>query len=384
MVGTGFGARLGEDGKSRTASWRQGEQKEREMRYAVARARLEQWGRARCAAVAVFVVLGGTLGAPWVEATAQGLEGGWQGAHAFSTSCVEKDRNKSVLAAARRRGGFREVFGTQGSGMFDEGEGKWSRCGMVSFSTSCVPREDDSESGEEGRRERRDDQASRLETGKCGPVLGWPEAVVVHAFSAEQMAAAYRQAGVALVVGHGVNVPSEQFDVGRAFTEVVPVFVTPDVGLDGISTSQLEGVLSGEIVQWSELGSALDDNIRVYLHGGELQKPKFEALMRSRGINLGVDPDRVTYGADYRDLRDKAVEGGKALAIGLRSVDPEGLRMMALDGKDPKDTAANESYPWVFPVYVAKRRDAQGEMAERLYMGAVEARQERDLVFAGQ
>ncbi len=198
------------------------------------------------------------------------------------------------------------------------------------------------------------------------------------------MAAAYREAGVALVVGHGIGVPSKVFEVARVFTEVVPVFVSPDVGIYDISVSQLEDILKGKSVRWSDLGSASNDRIQVYLHGGHLQRPKFEALLRSKDIELGVESSRLTYGADYADLRDRAIEGGNALVLGLRSVAPADLRMVTLNGKDLTDTSARESYPWVFPVYLAKRRDMQGEIAERRYMEAMEARQWRDLVFVGE
>ncbi len=99
-------------------------------------------------AVTAIAVLGWTVGALSPGVSAQGVEGSGGNVRVFSVSCADRGQGEFGLTVAMLPGGVRELLGAGGSRMLGRGGEDWSKCGMVSFSTSCVPKEDESENRE--------------------------------------------------------------------------------------------------------------------------------------------------------------------------------------------------------------------------------------------
>ena len=202
---------------------------------------------------------------------------------------------------------------------------------------------------------------------------------ITHAFNSDQMKMAYDDANVMLVIGHGIGVPSTELHVRRLFVETVPVFVSSKRDLSNISLSRLKKVIEGKINKWSDLDSSDSGSIHLYLHGGRLQEPKFKALLRREKIHLNLyGGAHIIYLSDYDKLLASAASDPQALALGLRSVKPDGVKILTLDGKHPLDIDAIDRYPLLFPVFLATRYGLQGKKMEAIYLRAVARRQHQD------
>lgn len=202
----------------------------------------------------------------------------------------------------------------------------------------------------------------------------YPGPAFAHVFTDAQMTKAYSNHGVGLIVGHGVEVSNREFHVAKHWVEAMPVFASTNTDLTGMSFTKLKSVLEGVITNWRQLGSQKDQKIRLYLHGGKLEKEKFIALMQHLDIRINQSGRALIKRlSDYSSLRKEAAADPGALVLGLRAVKPDGLKLIAVDNNYPfgEDSA---NYKVSLGIYVASRQGIEGDKLRMEYLKAVGSR----------
>jgi len=214
----------------------------------------------------------------------------------------------------------------------------------------------------------------RMFSDSCAPA---PDPNVVHAFSREDLQRAVLSPSASVVVAHGLSLDPTVFPVTHHFTEVLPVFVNERRGKIDLSYEEIVAILTGRIGKWEEL-DAVGGEIRVYLHGGELQKPKFAAFLSFAGIGFESKGSVTEHYVDsYEELELLAASDPNAVVFGLANWNSNGLVRVTVDGWDATRAEETRRYPLKFPMYIGinNRYGAAGTFAN--YMREVRQRSAR-------
>jgi hypothetical protein len=177
-----------------------------------------------------------------------------------------------------------------------------------------------------------------------------------HSFVIADFQELAERSDIDVIVGHGLETDDARFDRELFQQEMCPVFTAPARTTFGLTTNELFRVLQGQVVDWQQLGQP-SGHINVYLHGGDLQKPAFESLLRQNGVDITkVKYASPTYARDYLELERLACNDTNALVIGLRTLTPKGLKPVKLDGISIIGRTAPKDYPLRENIFIYKRK----------------------------
>jgi len=204
------------------------------------------------------------------------------------------------------------------------------------------------------------------------------------------------------MIGHGVQAGQDtlgdRFEMMQLHIERAPVFVSNERAGADISTKDLRNILVGEVSNWAQLGRGEGD-IQVYLHGGSMQRVALRVLLaRTLEVapaNLERLGERVHYVGgnvarrdrerkeaaeeSYQQLAEAAAADVNCLAMGIKDLEPRGLKMLEVND----EPITSKSYPLVLPIYLIwEKSDAgvEGRAAiEKDIMQGVEQWQKNNL-----
>lgn len=197
-----------------------------------------------------------------------------------------------------------------------------------------------------------------------------PNVIMGHAFSAADIAFFASFADCHAIVSHGGPSNTTEFAAHCVAVEEAPVFVHETNSIR-LSLEHLLGILRGERTRWSEVGGATNQRINVYLHGGVLQRRKFEVLLQSLGLSrsavAGCFP---RYLASYEELERASSSDPHSIAFGLKHAAFSTMRMVSVDGTLPL-SSGEEPYPLCLPIFLLVRstpeaRSFEGQLRARL------------------
>jgi hypothetical protein len=194
----------------------------------------------------------------------------------------------------------------------------------------------------------------------CPPSPASVPANVAHVFSESELPKAMSSQSNLIIVAHGTNLETPlNFVLAQRYEEFVPVFVSKKRNVSNLSKDQLIKILRGEIRDWEQLGDT-PSPIFLYLHSGVYQKMSFEKFLETLGLSpADLKAPNIRYSSDYRDLKVSAGKDPNALVIGLRELEPEDLKTIAIDGFSISDPNQLQQYPLRISVNLYKRDTPQ-------------------------
>jgi hypothetical protein len=184
-----------------------------------------------------------------------------------------------------------------------------------------------------------------------------PPSYIQHAFTESAVISAAEDSSKLIIVSHGASkrLAFAQFSLAKSYEEFVPVFVSRKRKIANLSKEQLIKILKGEITDWQELGDT-QAAIVLYLHSGVYQKLSFEKFLETLGLTpADLKARNVKSSSDYGDLESMAGKDPDALVIGLRELEPEGLKTVSIDGASILDVRNLEQYPLHITVNLFER-----------------------------
>ena len=191
-----------------------------------------------------------------------------------------------------------------------------------------------------------------------------------HAFTEAEFAKHGAETDTRVIISHGRVVGDARFQRLIRAEARVPLFVHETRDLSEISSALLKKILRGEFSSWAELNSGRG-KIHLYLHGGNLQKSAFKTFLATLEVETAsLTHCRRYYHQSYDDLATSAAADRNCFVIGLRELNPKGLRVLRVDTK-PMCLDASKSYPLSMPVAILVRKGALSqqevvEMVDRL------------------
>jgi hypothetical protein len=194
---------------------------------------------------------------------------------------------------------------------------------------------------------------------RCIPTLFTPSCMekpngVKDVYTQEDLQRARADKDVDILVLHGQTFVPMALQESPHFVENVPVFAGSGSGVTNVTRQQIAGILSGRITDWSQVGGT-PGAIHVYLHGGDLQRKSFAKFAETLGLEETdinrASPKRLS---DYGFLATVAGRDPQAFAIGIKSLDAAGLRLLEVDGKSLAEST--QDYPLQVPIYFVETR----------------------------
>lgn len=188
-------------------------------------------------------------------------------------------------------------------------------------------------------------------------VTGDADIIFVAGASEQQMAYAEEQ-GVTL----------EFTPIGK---EAFVFFVNQKNALDDITIEQIQGIYSGEITQWNQLGLKNNDSIRAY------QRPEGSgsqtALQKLMGDIPLIEPEKnnevalmgeiIEEVASYKNY--KSAFGYSFRFYTTEMIANNDIKLLSINGIAPtKENIINETYPITSTFYAVTRSDASSEIKE--------------------
>src|SRR5215213_10711257 len=143
--------------------------------------------------------------------------------------------------------------------------------------------------GQEGRSERA--PVPRPFTKSCVTKA----ANVADVYTPDEAKRAFADRAKDVFVFHGLSSLPNGSRISPYFIEMVPVLAAPDRGVDSLTSEQIAGILTASITDWSQVGGK-PGAIKIYLHGGELQRKSFAKFVETLRLKPGdIAQARVTY-----------------------------------------------------------------------------------------
>lgn len=200
-----------------------------------------------------------------------------------------------------------------------------------------------------------------------------------HGFLREEVRRMYGMAQCKVIVVHGFEEKADGWAVTKLWDEMLVPFVSSKNNIEDLSLGQMKGILSGSIKDWGEVGSS-SGQIKVRWHSGGAQRRTLAALLSKLGMNVNTirnseliqiynwagnmeEPQSPALIKNHHGVEtyDALAEQGRintgSLVVGLRGVEPTGLKPIKLGGIFPFSEEAIGNYPVSIPIYFAHRID---------------------------
>ena len=192
-------------------------------------------------------------------------------------------------------------------------------------------------------------EPTELFSDSCAPM---PDPNVIHAFDPDSLREAERSPEVSMVVAHGARPDEGAFPYVYHFMELMPVFLNEKRRKTDFTVEEIKSILTGRIGNWKKLDTK-SGRIRIYLHGGKLQRLKFIAFLSSIGVKLeSAGSVAKHYMSTYQELARAAADDPNAIVFGLAKWEAVGLGRVRIDGLDARIGEHTSSYPMRFPMYI--------------------------------
>jgi len=155
---------------------------------------------------------------------------------------------------------------------------------------------------------------------------------VSHAFSNAELKDIARKKSYHVIVSHGTTLNVEGYTTKHYFTELAPVYVSKNSNINNIKLKDLKKILKGDVTDWKQLGST-PGLIKLYLHGGALQKQSFSTLAKNIGIDVNIElRSDAIYSDNYKNLLKHSQSDENAIVIGLRTIKNENIKLVDING----------------------------------------------------
>lgn len=162
------------------------------------------------------------------------------------------------------------------------------------------------------------------------------------------------------------------FEYTTIGTEALVFIVDANNPVDSLTVEQVQGIYSGEITNWIEVGGKDKEILPYQSDAGSISQDMMEHFMGEKA--LMAPPTEVVYGSAYDDIIDNADFRKKPNAIGfslrycIRDVldDPD-IKLLAIDGVAPtQENIENGSYSLVTPIYAVTHEENTNENVDKL------------------
>ncbi|MGE5493730.1 MAG: substrate-binding domain-containing protein [Burkholderiales bacterium] len=156
----------------------------------------------------------------------------------------------------------------------------------------------------------------------------------------------------------------EDMDIDFLFSDGIAIIVNPDNGAEDISLEQLEGILTGEITDWQQIGAA-PGAISVYAGASPFLQRQIE---RKFGIALddNVSDDYTSYKGDYGCEAVKNEAGGISFTSLAAAVGRDDVKVLSIGGVAPEgENIASGRYPLKRDYYILTAKEGQDGQEEQ-------------------
>ena len=156
----------------------------------------------------------------------------------------------------------------------------------------------------------------------------------------------------------------DDFDIALLFSDGIAIIVNSGNGVEDISLEQLEGILTGKITGWEQVGAA-PGPISVYAGNSPYLQRQIE---RKFGIALGenVSTDYAYYKGDYGCEAVKNEAGGISFTSLAAAEGRDDIKALKIGGVAPqRENVASGSYPLKRDYYILTAKDVQDGQEEQ-------------------
>ncbi len=198
---------------------------------------------------------------------------------------------------------------------------------------------------------------------------------LIHIFRGETnlIKAAFSEEDVDVVIGHGLKIDNNEFDRSLFNRVVSPIQVSHESKITDLSKNDLKGILSGQIYNWGEINQEQDQDITIYLHGGELQRRSFNGMLQDLGVKDISKLKNVKLLPNYHSLKEAASKDIGSIVLGIRDFETKKLKAISIDGnpctvKYDFNTITQSptileqetlNYPLTEDIYLYKKKDSE-------------------------
>lgn len=195
---------------------------------------------------------------------------------------------------------------------------------------------------------------------------------IVHACSMEELSESASKDSTLVIVDHSGQSKLYGYNTYFLQHEEALIFVNRANPVDDLSEKQVNGILSGKIHNWKQVGGN-DGDIKVYMHGGTPQKQKFQILLSRGSIDVQkLIAAKPNYQPNYKLLNYFAAKDKMCIVFGLKSQDEPNLKLLSVGGVKPLQQ--NAGYPsWLtMDVFLHMKGTAEAEVITSDYLRAIE------------
>jgi phosphate transport system substrate-binding protein len=156
----------------------------------------------------------------------------------------------------------------------------------------------------------------------------------------------------------------EDMDIDLLFSDGIAIIVNPGNGVEDISLEQLEGILTGEITDWEQVGAA-SGAITVYAGASPYLQRQIE---RKFGIALdeNVSDDYTSYKGDCGCEAVKNEAAGISFTSLAAAVGRDDIKVLKIGGVAPEgENIASGRYPLKRDYYIMTAKEGQDGQEEQ-------------------
>ena len=181
----------------------------------------------------------------------------------------------------------------------------------------------------------------------------------------------------------GVYPSQEQIDYAKEqgtefiFTpigkEAFVFFVSADNPIDSLTTEQIQGIYSGEITNWSEVGGTDEEIVAFQRNPGSGSQSMLERFMGDKPI-MEAPTEQVNdlmsgiieeVASDYKNKSNSMGFSFRFYVEGI--IKNPDIKMIAVDGIAPTaENVRNEKYPIITPIYAVTYEEQTNENVDKL------------------
>lgn len=155
--------------------------------------------------------------------------------------------------------------------------------------------------------------------------------------------------------------------------EAFVFFVSADNPIDSLTTEEIQGIYSGEITNWSEVGGNNEEIVAFQRNQGSGSQSMLERFMKGKTI-MDAPTEQVNdlmagiieeVASDYKNKSNSIGFSFRFYVEGI--IKNPDIKMIAIDGIAPTvDNVRSEKYPVITPIYAVTYEGQTNENVERL------------------